>query len=78
MDVAADGGDAGIRLNYISLATEQIRLFFIANQQQGFQMPQEFICAPIFCQLHCGTTQIAVILLQFRFEAAEKRERIGG
>src|ERR1700719_3790234 len=73
---AANGGDAGVRLNYVSLTAEQIRLLLVANQQQGFQMPQKLVGAPIFCQLHCGTTQVAVILLQLRFKAAEKRERI--
>src|SRR6266478_735015 len=39
-------------------------------------MPQKLIGAPVFCQFYRTSTQIAVILLKFRFEAAEKRESV--
>ncbi len=41
-------------------------------------MAQEFIGAPILRQFHGAAPQVAVVLLEFRFEAAEKGEGIGG
>src|SRR5215470_11891064 len=41
-------------------------------------MAQEFVGAPVFCEFHCRASQIAVILLQLRLEAAEQRESVRG
>ena len=75
---AADGGYAAIGLDYVALSTEQERLFFVADQQQCFQMAEVFVGAPVFGQLYGAAAEVAVILLEFRFKAAEEREGVGG
>src|SRR5271163_1417830 len=75
---AADGGYPAVGLDHIALSAEQERLLFVAHQQQRFQMAQEFIGAPVLGQLDGTASQVAVVLLQFRFEAAEEGEGVGG
>ncbi len=74
----ADCGDASIGLYDISLAAQKEGGFFVGNQQQGFEMAQEFIGAPVFGEFDGGAAQIAVILLKFRLETAEEGEGVGG
>jgi hypothetical protein len=74
---AADGGYSAVGLDHVALSAEQERLFFVADQQQSFQMAQEFIGAPIFGQLDGAASEIAVVLLEFRFETAEQGEGVG-
>lgn len=40
-------------------------------------MAQKLVSSPIFGEFYCGPAQIAVVLLQLRFEAAEEGERVG-
>ena len=75
---AADGRYSAVGLDHVALSAEQKRLFLVADQKQRFQVAQEFIGAPIFCKFHCAAPQVAVVLLEFRFEAAEKGEGVGG
>ena len=49
-----------------------------ADQQQGFQMAQKLVGAPVFGQFDGAAAQVAVILLQLGFEAAEEGEGVGG
>ena len=53
-------------------------MFLVGNQQQGFQMPQKFVGAPVFRQFDGGAAEVAVILLQLGLEAAEQGESVGG
>src|ERR1700722_9569428 len=75
---AADGGHAAVGLDDVALSAEQERLFFVADQQQGFEVAQEFIGAPVFGQFHGTAAEVAVILLELGFEAAEEGEGVGG
>jgi hypothetical protein len=40
-------------------------------------MAKILIGAPVFGQFDCAASKIAVVLLEFRFEAAEQREGVG-
>ena len=75
---AADCGYAAIGLDHIALSAEQKGLLFVADQEQRFQVAQIFIGAPVFGEFNCAAAEIAVVLLQLRFEAAEKGEGVGG
>ena len=75
---AADGGYAAVGFDDVALSAEQERLFFVADQQQGFEVPQEFIGAPVLGEFHGAAAEIAVILLQLGLEAAEEGEGVGG
>src|SRR6266446_10856520 len=41
-------------------------------------MAQKFVSAPVFREFDSGAAQVAVILLQLGFEAAEQSESVGG
>src|SRR5437016_6098681 len=73
----ANGSNAAVGLDDVALAAEQECLFLVRDQQQGFEVAQKFVGAPVFCQLDRAPSQVAVILLQLRFEAAEKGESVG-
>src|ERR1700677_1864102 len=67
-----------VGFDHVALSAEQKCLFFVADQEQCFEVAQEFISAPIFGEFHGAASEIAVVLLEFRFEAAEEREGVGG
>jgi hypothetical protein len=46
----ADRGNAGVGLDHVSLPAQQERRLFVGNQQQGFEMAQKFVGAPVFCE----------------------------
>jgi len=75
---AADRGHAAIGFDYVALSAEKKGLLFIADQEQGFQVPEEFIGTPVLGKFDGAASEVAVILLQFGFEAAEKRKGVGG
>src|SRR5260370_9789471 len=72
-----DRRNAGIGLDHISLAAEQEGSLLVGDQEQGFQMPQKFIGAPIFRKFDGGAAEAAVILLQLGLETAEQSESVG-
>src|SRR6202166_5399737 len=72
----ANGGDAGIGLDYVSLSAEQEGRILVRNQKQRFQVAQEFVGAPIFGEFDGGAADVAVILLQFRLETAEEGKSV--
>ncbi len=41
-------------------------------------MAQVFVGTPVFCEFDRGAAQVAVVLLELRLKAAEKRESVGG
>ena len=74
---AANRRHRAVGLNHIALAAEQKRLLLVANEQQRFQVTQEFVGAPVLGQLHRASPQIAVILLELGLKAAEQSKRVG-
>src|ERR1700686_4791859 len=72
-----DSGDTRIGLDYVSLAAEQEGRILVRNEKQSFQVAQEFVGAPIFGEFDGGAPDVAVILLQFRLEAAEESKSVG-
>ena len=75
---AADGGHAAVGFDDVALSAEQECLFFVADQQQGFEVAQKLIGAPVFGEFDGAAAEIAVILLELGFEAAEQGEGVGG
>ncbi len=61
---AADGGNTAVGLDHIALAAQQEGLLLVGDQQQGFEMAQKFVGAPVFGQLDRAAPQVPVILLQ--------------
>ena len=49
----------------------------VCDEQQRVQVAQRAIRAPFLGEFNGGAGQIAVKFLQFSFEAAEERERVG-
>ena len=74
----ANGGDAGVGLDHISLAAEEEGGFFVGDDEQGFEVAEEFVGTPVFGELDGGASQVAVVLLEFGLEAAEEGEGVGG
>src|SRR5205823_14725909 len=68
----ADSCDAAIRLDDVSLSAQHERLFFVGNQQQSLQVAQILVSSPVFGEFDRAASDIAVILLQLRFKAAEE------
>jgi len=68
----------GIGLDYVSLTAEQERSFLCRNQQQGFQMAEKLVGAPVFREFDSGAAKVTVILLQLGLETAEQSESVGG
>src|SRR5208283_2023865 len=54
------------------------RSFPYRDQQQGFEMAQKFVGAPVFREFDGGAADVAVILLQLGLETAEQSESVGG
>ena len=68
--------DAG-EFDHVAVARDHERVTCIGHQQQRFEAAQAAIAAPVLGEFDRRARQVAV-LLQFRFEALEQRERIGG
>src|SRR6266853_1461351 len=58
-----NGGDAGVRLDDISLAAEQVGCVLVRDEKQRFQMTEKLVGPPIFCEFDGGAADIPVILL---------------
>ena len=50
----------------------------VGDDEQGFKVAQHLVGAPFLGQLDGGAAEVAGILLELAFEAAEEREGIGG
>ncbi len=55
----ADRRNAGIGLDHVSLAAQQEGRFLVGDQQQGFEMPQKFVGAPVFGEFDGGAAEVA-------------------
>ena len=73
----ADGGHALVRLDHVAVAAHDVGVLRVRHQQQRFQVAQHAVRAPLLGQFHHRARQIAVELLQLRFEAREEREGVG-
>ena len=74
----ADGANAVVGLDHVAIAGEQKRGLGVGDDQQRVQVAQRAVLAPFLGEFNGGSRQIAVIFLQFAFEAPEERERVGG
>src|ERR1039458_4359105 len=74
---ATDGGDAGVRLNHVALSADEKSLGLVGDQEQSLKLAEHLVGAPVLGQLNRGAANVAVILLQLRFEARKERKRVG-
>ena len=49
----------------------------VCDEEQGFQLVQDFVRPPVFGQLDSTAYQIAIVFIQFIFKTIEQGERIG-
>lgn len=76
----ADGKSAIglIRGDQVTCSGEDEGVAFIGDEQEGFEVAQGAISAPLFREFDGGAFEVAVELFEFSFEASEKGEGIGG
>src|SRR5713101_2830658 len=74
----ADGAETVVGFDDIAVAGKEKGGFGVGDDQQGFEMPESAVLAPVLGQLDGGFLQIAGKLLKLAFEAFEKREGVGG
>src|SRR5579872_4287437 len=60
----ANRHDSIIRLDDIAIPADQVGDLLVSYDQQGFQMPQSAIGAPLLSQLNYSATQVAVKFLE--------------
>lgn len=75
---AADRSNRAVGLDHIALATEQERSILIRDQQEGFELPEHFVGAPVFRKLDCRSSEISVKLIELRLKASEERKGVRG
>ena len=67
-----------IRLDDVAGAREHEGLVRVGDDEQGFELTEHLVRAPILGELNGRAAKVAGVLFQFGFEAAEERERVGG
>ena len=60
------------------VAGEQEGLAGVGDDEQGFELAQHLVGAPVLGELDGGAAEVAGILLELGFEAGEEREGVGG
>ena len=50
----------------------------VGDEQEGFQVPQHLVGAPVARQLHRGAPEVALVLLQLVLETGKQRKCVGG
>ena len=70
----ADGRDAVIRLDDVPAAAEDVGVVHVGDQQEGFEVAQGLVGSPVLGQFHHRAGQVAVVLFELGFEAAEQGE----
>ena len=73
----ADGGAGLVGLDHVAIATEDVGVVQIGDQQQRLEVPQHLVGAPVLGHLHGTAGQVAVELLEFGFKTGEQTERVG-
>ena len=70
--------DAVVRLHEVPVAGKEEHLLLVGNNQEGIEVPQHPVGAPVLCELHTGPFQIASVPFQLRFELRKQRLRVRG
>jgi hypothetical protein len=73
----ANGHDAVLRFEHIAIAGDDQRILAIGNSQHGLEPPQCAVAAPVLGEFDRRAQQIALMLVELRFEAFEEGERVG-
>src|SRR3954471_17015007 len=74
----ADGDDAELGLEHIARAGDDERMLAIGHRQHRLEAPQDAVGAPVLGELDRRAHQVALVLVELRFEALEQRERVRG
>src|SRR5215831_10859071 len=74
----SDRGHAFVGLDYVAVAAHNVGIFRICHEQQGLQMPENLVGAPVLRELYYRARKIAVELLELRFKTREQRKRVRG
>ena len=72
----ANGRNSLVGIDHVAGAAEQKHLTAISDDQQRLEVAEHLVGSPVLGQLHCCSAEIAVILLELRFEAGEEIERV--
>ena len=75
---AADGDEIVLRLHHVTVAGDDEGFVLVGDGQQRLEAAQGAIGAPVLGQRHGGALQVALMGLQFGFEALEQGEGVGG
>ena len=67
-----------VRLDDIAVAAQQVHMFLVRDQQQRFELPQQFVGAPVLGEFHRSAGQVAGKLLQLALKPREEGERVRG
>src|SRR5258706_12922978 len=72
-----DRDDALLRLEHVAHAGDDERMLAVSDGQHRLEASQDAIGTPVLGQLDGRAHEIALVLLELRFEALEEREGIG-
>src|SRR5689334_20689444 len=67
-----------LRLEHVAPARDDEQACRIAHDDEGFEVPEVFVSAPVFREFHGGALEIAGESFELLFKTFEERERIGG
>src|SRR5947209_6519226 len=74
----ADRGDAFVGFDDVSGAGDEVGLFVVGDDQEGFEVAEHLVGAPVFGKFDGGAAELSVELLELGFEAGEEVEGVGG
>jgi hypothetical protein len=66
-----------IGFDNVSCSGKQVDGLAVGSQQKSLQVAQRPVRAPFLSELHGGSAQVSLELLQFNFEPGEKSEGVG-
>src|SRR5438067_1261013 len=72
----ADGDDAVVRLDELSVARDHEAVFAVGHGEQRLEPPQHTVAPPLLRQLDRGTGYVAGIALELLLELLEEGERV--
>jgi hypothetical protein len=73
----ADGERAAVRGDDVAVAGEEEGVALVGDDDEGFEVAQDFVGAPLFAELLDGALEVAAELFELALEAGEQRERVG-
>jgi hypothetical protein len=68
----------GVWLDHVAIAGEQEHLLGVGDDEQGLELAEELVGAPVLGELDGGAAEVAAVLLELGLEAGEEREGVGG